>query len=258
MGVRLGGLLFDFDDTLVDWSSVRLPWREIESARLSRVADYLCHSERVRLIKTDALVEVFLQNTREAWAKARISLRAPHMPSILMSSLDELGVPARLLDADELIRVYRMDVAPGVVVFPDVPPALRVLRAAGIKLGIVTNAAQPMFMRDAELATHGLLEYFPDCRLSAADVGYIKPHARIFNAALERMGTAPAETVFVGDNPEADIAGAQAVGMRAILRITDRAFDNGDLAQPQERLDTLDELPAILDGWYPGWRDGGA
>lgn len=258
MGVRLGGLLFDFDDTLVDWSGLRLPWREIESARLSRVADYLCHCERASLVDADALLEIFLLNMREAWAKARISLRAPHMPSILITSLDELGVPARLLDSDKLIRAYQMDVAPGVVVFPDVPPALQVLRAAGVKLGIVTNAAQPMDMRDAELATHGLLEYFPDCRLSAADVGYIKPHARIFKAALERMGTAPAETVFVGDNPEADITGARAVGMRAILRISDRAFDNGDLAQPHDSLDTLDELPAILDEWYPGWRDGGA
>ena len=258
MDGRLGGVLFDFDDTLVDWRGVRLPWRDIESARLSRVADYLCHGERDCLIDPDALVDVYLQNTREAWAKARMSLRAPHMPRILMSSLETLGVPARLLNADDLIRAYRMDVAPGLVVFPDVPPALRILRGAGIKLGIVTNASQPMFMRDAELAALGLLEFFPDCRLSAADVGYLKPHARIFNSALERMGTAPAETVFVGDNPEADIAGAQAVGMRAVLRITDRAADNGNRTRPHGSLDTLNDLPAILDEWYPGWRDGGA
>lgn len=258
MAVQLKGLLFDFDDTLVDWSGVQLAWREIEAARLSRVKDYVWQQSRAYWLKTDLLLEAYLQDTRAAWSQARASLRAPHMPSILVNTLKRLGVATESLDVDEILRAYDWNVVPGAVVFPDVPPMLLVLRQAGIKLGIVTNASQPMAMRDAELAAHGLIEFFPDCRLSAADAGYLKPDRRIFTLALERLGTKPDETVFVGDNPDADIAGARSVGMKAVLRVSERAEENGAFTSYQPRLRSLEQLPGILDRWYPGWRNGSA
>lgn len=258
MGDCLKGVLFDFDDTLVDWSGVRLGWREIEAERMARVADYIYSATRAHWLDPKALVEAYLQNTREAWSAARESLRAPHMPSILMSALEDLGVQTSRLDVDDLLRAYDWGVAPGTVVFPDVPPALALLQSNDIKLGIVTNASQPMALRDAELAAHGLISFFPDCRIAAADAGYLKPDARIFHCALERLGTTAAETVFVGDNPDADIAGALSVGMKAVLRVTDRAAGYGAFTSYQPRLRSFEALPAILDEWYPGWRNGTA
>lgn len=258
MAVQLKGVLFDFDDTLVDWSGVRLGWREIEAARLSRVKDYVWQTSRAYWLNTDSLLEAYLQDTRAAWSEARATLRAPNMPSILMGTLKRLGVATDLLDVDEVLRAYDWNVVPGTVVFPDVPPMLLVLRRAGIKLGIVTNASQPMAMRDAELEAHGLIAYFPDCRLSTADVGYLKPDRRIFTRALERLGTTPEETIFIGDNPDADIAGALSVGMKAVLRVSHRTAENGAFTGYQPRLLTLEQLPEILDGWYPGWRNGHA
>ena len=258
MAAQLKGALFDFDDTLVDWSGVQLGWREIEAARLSRVQEHVFHKTRAYWLTADRLLETYLQRTRAAWSEARLTLRAPHMPSILMETLDALGVATDRLDVDDVIRAYDWNVVPGTVVFPDVPPMLRALQLAGVKLGIVTNASQPMAMRDAELERHGLIQFFPDCRLSAADAGYLKPDKRIFNCALERMGTSPAETVFIGDNPEADIAGALSVGMKAVLRVTKRAEANGACTAYQPRLRSMEGLPAILDEWYPGWRNGNA
>ena len=115
-----------------------------------------------------------------------------------------------------------------------------------------------MAMRDAELIAHGLIDFFPDCRLSAADAGYLKPDKRIFECALERLGASAAETVFIGDSPDADIAGALAVGMKAVLRVGDGGLPTGALAGYQPRLRTMEGLPAILDEWYPGWRNARA
>ena len=258
MAVQLKGALFDFDDTLVDWSGVQLGWREIEAARLSRVKEYVFQRSRAYWLTTDSLLEAYLNDTRAAWSEARATLRAPHMPSILVNTLKRLGVATDLLNVNEILRAYDWNVVPGTVVFPDVPPMLEVLRRAGIKLGIVTNASQPMAMRDAELEAHKLIEFFPDCRLSAADAGYLKPDRRIFTGALERLGTTAAETIFIGDNPDADIAGALSVGMKAVLRVTDRAAANGTFTSYQPRLRSLEQLPEILDEWYPGWRDGNA
>ena len=130
----------------------------------------------------------------------------------------ELRVSRAARFADEILQAYDWKVVPGTEVFPDVFPALDALRSRGICLGVVTNSSQPMSLRDRELRQHGLLPYFPDCRLAAADVGYLKPHPRIFQCALERIGVAPDEAVFVGDNPIADIGGALGAGMRAVQR----------------------------------------
>lgn len=55
-----------------------------------------------------------------------------------------------------------------------------------------------------------------DAAISSNREGVRKPDARIFQVALEQLGTAPAETIFVDDFP-ANIAAAQALGLRGVL-----------------------------------------
>jgi HAD superfamily hydrolase (TIGR01662 family) len=154
------------------------------------------------------------------------------------------------------LDAYNWHAIPGTVVFPDVPEILTTLRQHKVRTGIVTNAAQPMWIRDLEMEEHGLLQYFPECRISAADVGYLKPHPAIFRAALDELKIDPVEAVFVGDNPIADIAGAQAVGMRAVLRVTHPAPPMlSGLIVPDGAVNSLFELLNLLDQWYPDWRN---
>ncbi len=257
MTSQLKGVLFDFDDTLIDWSGVTLSWRDIEAQRLSRVHVYLSDELAGFSIRLDHLVDAYWKRTRDAWSQARVSLRAPNMPETLLTTLRELGVDNEFLDVPAILKAYDWNVVPGTKVFPDVPPALEMLRDHGVKTGIVTNASQPMWMRDTELRAHSLIEYFPDCRISGADAGYLKPHPRIFRMALAKMNTEAAETVFIGDNPVADVGGAQAVGMHAVRRFNPGARLNGNLSKPHKMLRSLAELPAILDSWYPEWRGRG-
>jgi putative hydrolase of the HAD superfamily len=86
-------------------------------------------------------------------------------------------------------------------------------------------------------------------------VGYLKPHPLIFQTALRCVGTQPDETVFVGDDPEADIVGAHKAGLRAVLRRQTRRKVSLDSITPDAEINGLDELLPILDQWYPGWRD---
>ena len=166
-----------------------------------------------------------------------------------------LGASADTLDTRRCLDAYRWKALPGTVTFAEVPETLALLRTHGIKFGIVTNAPQPMWLRDIEMKEHGLYDFFPDCRISAADVGYLKPHPAIFQAALRCLELEPEETVFVGDDLEADIAGAKRAGMRAILRQVARRQAINDIIVPDATINRLDELPAILDQWHPGWRE---
>jgi putative hydrolase of the HAD superfamily len=97
--------------------------------------------------------------------------------------------------------------------YDDVAPAFRRLREAGVKVGIISNW-------DSRLETilDGLgLSPLVDLVISSAAVKLHKPDPRIFELACERMGVAPEACAHVGDHYYADILGARAAGMTAIL-----------------------------------------
>lgn len=250
----LKAVLFDLDDTLIDWSGFKSDWAGMERRHLQGVFDYISANIHP-LSDFDAYAAEFRNRMTAAWTSARTHLRAPHLGSLLVETAVAFGAPAESLDPHRCLEAYAWQAATGTVGFPDASPALDLLARHNVKVGIVTNAHQPMWLRDIELRTHNLMNHFPTCRISAADVGYLKPHPAIFQAALNCLGTKPTETVFVGDDPEADIVGAQASGLLAVLRRGKRSSFNLSRIVPDEVIDSLEELPAILDGWYPGWRD---
>ena len=119
--------------------------------------------------------------------------------------------------------------------YEDTLPVLEELRAAGLKIGLVTNSA-----RDVEaFARHHRLEV--DAAIGSVGHGKTKPHASIFAAVLERLGVEPAAAAMVGDTVEDDIEGALAIGMRAVL--VDRLGRYPDF---EPRVEDLYGLPAAL------------
>jgi FMN phosphatase YigB (HAD superfamily) len=250
----LKAVLFDLDDTLIDWSGFNSTWENRDRELLQGVVDYV--NDEIQFFDDfELLVVEFRKNMGAAWEDGRASLRAPHLGQVMVEALVAVGVPEAAIDERRCLEAYNWGAAPGVVTFPEVPEVLELLLANGVRIGIVTNAHQPMWVRDRELAQLGLLDYFSKCRLSAADVGYLKPHPTIFERALACIGTEPAETVFVGDNPVADIAGAQGAGLQAVLRLRQPSSPMlSGLIVPDHAIHSMHELPAILDQWYPGWR----
>lgn len=78
-----------------------------------------------------------------------------------------------------------------------------------------------------------------------------KPHARLYEMALARLGLHAGDCVMVGDRPDTDIAGAQALGMRTALVRSGR-FAAGDTL-PEGVLPDWDcaDLDALMQAW--GW-----
>jgi putative hydrolase of the HAD superfamily len=102
--------------------------------------------------------------------------------------------------------------------YPHVRSVLRVLHEH-FALALVTDA-QSAYAR-AELHQVGLLKYF-DSIVVSGDHGYRKPDSRLFERALQALGTAPEHTLYVGDNAYRDIYGAGQAGMRTVLFDSDR------------------------------------
>jgi HAD superfamily hydrolase (TIGR01662 family) len=119
--------------------------------------------------------------------------------------------------------------------YDDTMPVLAALRRAGLKIGLVSNSARDVH----EFAAHHGLEI--DAGISSFHHGKSKPHASIFRAVLDLLEVEPEDAVMVGDAVEEDLAGARALGMRAIL--LDRA---ARFPEVEPRIEDLRALPAAL------------
>lgn len=87
------------------------------------------------------------------------------------------------------------------------------VKRAGLALVIVTNNVTSE--QRLKLDRCGLAEHV-DALVTSEDVGATKPDARIFEAALARVGASAAEAVMIGDAWHTDVAGAIAAGVRAV------------------------------------------
>lgn len=93
------------------------------------------------------------------------------------------------------------------------PAALDRARGLGLRVGVVSNSEG----RLPELFAHvGLGDAF-EVIVDSAIEGIRKPDPAIFLRATDRMGVAPAQTLYAGDIPSVDVDGAMGAGLRAAL-----------------------------------------
>jgi HAD superfamily hydrolase (TIGR01662 family) len=127
---------------------------------------------------------------------------------------------------------------------PDAHDTLEALRDAGYRLAVITNRAHGDEAFLEELDAYGLRAPF-DAIISSDQVGFRKPHPGIFEAALEALSLEPTEVALVGDRPEADVAGANRLGMPSVWtrEVTPpHRVPDGEEQQPDYTIDRLAEL----------------
>lgn len=125
--------------------------------------------------------------------------------------LERLGILPQEAIMDSVDRRFREDIV--VHAYEDAEPALQAVKAAGYRIGVISNATHDIPERLREL---GLSPYF-DAVAYSFEVGVEKPHPAIFTKALERLGVEGSQAVHVGDDYRADVLGARGVGMTPML-----------------------------------------
>lgn len=127
--------------------------------------------------------------------------------------------------------------------YDDVKPCLQALKAAGYRLGIISNwdASLVDLIRGLKL-----LPYF-DVVVPSAEKGYRKPDPVIFQIALEEMGVEAENAAHVGDLPEADGAAA-AVGITPVIIDRHDAHEGCGFI----RVSSLEDLLGVLDALVLG------
>ncbi len=118
--------------------------------------------------------------------------------------------------------------------------ALERIRSLGYRMVVVSNSDGSM-RRNVE--SIGFAQLF-DALIDSSVVGFEKPDPRIFHVALETIGARPDSTVHVGDLYAADVVGARAAGVHAVL--LDPWNDWPEVDCP--KVADLAELAALLPG----------
>jgi len=117
----------------------------------------------------------FRNRARDAWDHGRATFVAPHLGRLLVESAEAHGALPGSLAIEDVLGAYQWTAVPGTKAFPEIGDVLTELRDNGLKIAIVTNAFQPMTVRDAEIAVHGILPYFPESSPTSPSIASRQP-----------------------------------------------------------------------------------
>ena len=230
MSLRL--ITFDLDDTLWDVAPVMhgaeaslRDWLAVQAPRLGPVPVEHLWAIRKRLLGAEPMLKHRLSELRRR---------------ILFHALTDAGyaeVESHEL-AEQGFQVF-LAARHQVELFPEVHPTLERL-AMRYTLGVITNG-------NADVRRLGLADYFR-FTLCAEELGIGKPDPHPFQIALQRANVEAGQAVHIGDHPGDDIAGARASGLRAIWFNPQGKAWEGEHT-PDAQIQSLAELPALLEGW---------
>jgi HAD superfamily hydrolase (TIGR01509 family) len=209
----LQGVLFDYGETLVQFVRPDAALAEAD-ARIAALLAASGHGtlppERLRATVFDRVDHDVLEHQR------RGELREISVMDASRVAYADAGIALDDSLLDEVLRIEQEAWWQGAGLDPAALPLLDGLRQDGLRVGLCSNAPYRVASLHAQLAHVGLDAHIDTVTFSA-EVGWRKPSARMFAAALAALGTDAAGTVMVGDSEANDIAGAHGAGMRAVL-----------------------------------------
>lgn len=241
---RIQAVIFDLDDTLLDWSQQHDWLSNVSGPHIENVYTYLAANGN-SLPEQTVLFQNYQDVIIDSWREAKKTWAAVNFEAVLRQCFERSGLDVSSIDMDEVLLAYDWATVPNVSLYEDTIDVLDSLFGQGYKIGLVTNSMMPMWMRDIELREYGILDYF-DARITSGDIGYMKPHPAIYERVLQLLDVAAETAVFVGDRPANDIAGANAVGLTSIwMNPPHLDHELGDVV-PDYEIKSLQELLPLL------------
>lgn len=230
-------LLVDLDDTILD------AHRNPDEAWIGVCREY---AGGLGAASPEALHEAILEARDWIWTdpersrRGRLDMTGTRR-AIVRRALGHLDLPyspAAEAMADRFTALRDEAIRP----FPGALETLGRLKEAGIRLALLSNGDGPT--QRGKIERFALEGYFDHIQIEG-EFGVGKPDERAFRNALAALGVEPADAWMVGDNLEADILGAQQVGVHAIWVDPDGAgVPEGSPVRPDRVIATLSDLLA--------------
>ena len=209
-------LLFDLDDTLLDYSaSGRRCWQEL----------FLEYAPRFG-VAVEQLSTALQQSSSWFWSDSerhrtgRLDLKTSRR-RVLRLTLEKLGIDDDTL-GDEIADAFTLQREEMISPFPGAVETVQEFQLRGIRMGLVTNGSGELQRK--KIRRFDLGRYF-EIIIIEGEFGVGKPDSRVFLSALEHLGALPAQAWMVGDDLTRDIQPAQELGLSTIWV----DFENGGL-----------------------------
>ena len=166
-------------------------------------------------------------------------------PGMVRELLAGFGVEVTDDELDRFLEAEHEAWAPARQMGAQTHALLDALRGRGLKLGLVSNAFDPGWLLRRDLDQMSLTGRL-DVAVFSSEVGVRKPHPAIFERALDELGVAPEQALFVGDSRRADVAGAHALGMTTVQAFWFRAEEYSEGPDPDyEAFTPMDVLNVV-------------
>lgn len=148
-------------------------------------------------------------------------------------------------DVEELVELRRASTRTMLQPRAGAVETLVELRRRGYRVGLITVCSDDVVDVWAETPFAGLF----DATVFSCAVGMRKPDPRIYRLACDQLGVEPEQALFVGDGANDELAGAERVGMRAVLihRAGQEPLWDEARAWQGPRITTVPELLSVLD-----------
>jgi putative hydrolase of the HAD superfamily len=237
MNLPFKAIGFDWAYTLVDLG------REDDRKPLKKVFSFL-DQKNISLPDFEEFLDINRKIFHPMIEKSRVTHQEARFEVALQKLMSHFEIPlSDEITLNKLLEVYYLEVYLERKVYPDVVSVLSSLKKMGVRMGIVSNTTNPIFMKEREREVTGLKPFF-EFAIYSSDTPYRKPHPSIFESAVTYLGMNPKEILFVGDSISMDVAGAQGIGMKSAWLNRDGKNLPTDI-NPDYELHSLEELLRI-------------
>lgn len=214
-------VIFDLDGTLLDRDA---SVEQFISRQYERLAQHLSHIPKkdyiARFIQLDCHGHVWKDQVYQAL--------------VADFAIDRMSWQSLLEDYETQFQFH-------CVPFHFLTEMLNKLKEQDYTLGLITNGKAQFQART--IYGLGIRDYFDAILISEVEQ-VSKPQVEIFQRAMHRLGVSPSESVFIGDHPDSDIAGAKGAMIKTIWK---RNASWIEAKEADAIINELNEIPAILE-----------
>jgi putative hydrolase of the HAD superfamily len=239
-------ILFDLFDTVVDYHLDRLPTIEFEGQELHSTSGnvYQVIQQYYPGVPFDKFYAAFRESRQQIDVTRYDQMREYPAQARMQRMLELLNLDS-VSDSvvEELVWAHMSEWSKGA----EMPPVnRRVLELAQskAKIGIVSNFDHPPTAH-LVLEREDVRSLF-DVIVISGEIGWRKPHRKIFFEALDRLGVGPKEALFVGDTFGADVIGSKSIGMDSVWLNRKGAPMPESVVEPDFVFTELHELEGLL------------
>lgn len=221
---------------IFDWGGTLSVWADVDIEDMWRLA-----ARHIAPDREEELLGRLIAVEERSWQRTRTDRRSTRLVDLLAEASAEVGADVAEAVLEEAATHHLDTWTPHIRHHPAAAATLKVLRARGLRIGLLSNTHWPRSFHEHFLERDGLADLI-DARLYTSEMERVKPDPQAFEQALAALDADAG--VFIGDRLYDDVWGAQQAGLKAVWVRNEHTppYD----VRPDAVIGDLSELPGTM------------